>query len=686
MKQLVIILLFGAQFNSSLAQCLSYPLSMEKRVQGSEWLVLGRVGEKHCYRDQKGIIYTLNKINVSAWMKNYRSQSSLFVITLGGILNDRAQITYPAVQLRPGNEYVFFIEKDNTEIDDDDYRAIYPDAIQSLVYADAQGALLYQNGNYHDVLSKQSMPEEELIQKIKVLTGQQPRKPDGSLYVARNFVALSTQAITGFSPNPTNAGTIDPGDLLTITGSGFGASPGIVEFQNADDGGATVISPPNTTDYVSWSDGSITVKVPSNAGTGVFTVNGTFTSASPLTIGYAHISIDDVFFNFASSTRQRYYLRNKNTLGGYSFLYNTTSGFSANAAAVAAFERALTEWRCPDKINWRSAGTTAAVFAQDGINSVLFDGSLPAGVLGTATSYLSASATAGCDMFNTVWWVDEIDVQFAPDPPVAGFPWQFGTALATSSEIDFESVAEHELGHAFGLGHRIAAGELMNWTIANGENIRTPVAIERTGTNVKLAYSTVATCFDPGGSGTQMVAWDGTGCVLPVELTSFIGECKNFGTELVWNTSMEINSDRFEIEGSTDTRNFRFIGYQNAQQQGSQTKTYRYVDKNNLPGVIFYRLKMLDKDGRFTYSPVIKIVCSGISNELTIFPNPVKSVLIIESARYRELRLLNLQGQQLKSVILKEGRNEIDLSHFPDGLYILFDPVTANNTKIMVVK
>lgn len=205
--------------------------------------------------------------------------------------------------------------------------------------------------------------------------------------------------------------------MLTITGSGFGASPGIVEFQNADDGGATVISPPNTTDYVSWRNGSITVKVPSNAGTGVFTVNGTFTSASPLTIGYAHISIDDVFFNFASSVRQRYYLRNKNTLGGYSFLYNTTSGFSANAAAVAAFERALTEWRCPDKINWRSAGTTAAVFAQDGINSVLFDGSLPAGVLGTATSYLSASATAGCDMFNTVWtwpsycrWrIDELD-------------------------------------------------------------------------------------------------------------------------------------------------------------------------------------------------------------------------------------------------------------------------------------
>ena len=224
----------------------------------------------------------------------------------------------------------------------------------------------------------------------------------------------------------------------------------------------------------------------------------------------------------------------------------------------------------------------------------------------------------------------------------------------------------------------------MNWTISNGQNIRTPIAIERTGSNVKLAYSVIATCFDPAGSGAQMVAWDGTGCVLPVTLTSFIGECKNFGTELVWNTSMEINSHRFEIEGSTDTRNFRFIGYLNAQQQGSQLATYWYVDKNNLPGIIFYRLKMLDKDGRFTYSPVIKIVCSGISNELTILPNPVRNILVIESARYRELRLLNLQGQQLKSVILKEGRNEIDLSHFPDGLYILFDPVAANNTKIIL--
>ncbi len=50
------------------------------------------------------------------------------------------------------------------------------------------------------------------------------------------------EAIISFSPATTRGGTIVPGDFVTITGSGFGATPGDVFFRNADDGGATFIT------------------------------------------------------------------------------------------------------------------------------------------------------------------------------------------------------------------------------------------------------------------------------------------------------------------------------------------------------------------------------------------------------------------------------------------------------------
>src|ERR1044071_3496280 len=97
---LLLVLLFA---KIGLNQCLMYPVNFEQRVRVSQWIVLGQVIDKHCYSDQNGNIYTLNKINVTAWLKNYRNQSTVYVITFGGVTNDKAQITYPAIQMQLGN-------------------------------------------------------------------------------------------------------------------------------------------------------------------------------------------------------------------------------------------------------------------------------------------------------------------------------------------------------------------------------------------------------------------------------------------------------------------------------------------------------------------------------------------------------------------------------------------------------
>lgn len=615
------------------SQCGIYPVSLEQRSSASAFIVQGTVQDQEPYLDPAtGNIYTLNKIRVNAWLKNHRAQDELYLITEGGVVGDKAMAVYPALQVQPGQEYVFFLNPDDRQADNKAIRSRLPHLIQTKAYADGQGALSNRGNRYTDLIAEPVQSESELFTRIAALTGETARRPNGQAFAARAVTHTQNgriDAITSFSPNPTNGGTIVPGDFITITGSGFGAAAGTVFFSNGDDGGATFTSSGLTSDIISWSDASITVKVPSNAGTGPINVNGAMTSASNLTIQYAHIGISSNFSGFASSTRQRYYLRNLNGTGGYTFVYNNS--FNANAPAVAAFERALETWRCNGGVNFVASGTSAVSTAlSDGVNIVTFDASLPVGVLGRATSRFQGSANGLCNVANTVWWTNEIDVQFFPDPPVAGFPWEYGPAAPSITEFDFESVAVHELGHAAGLAHRIAPGDVMHYALSNGTSPRTPSASEINGINAKMAYSTAATCFNPAGSGTPMTAASCSS--LPITLLDFTGSLQRNQIDLKWNTVQEQNSLHFEIEKSTDGNRFQSIGRVQAAGNSITRRDYAFVDRQ-VHEWNYYRLKMVDRDGHTDYSRTILIRDPNAAQQIWIMNNPFESVIDLRLAR-----------------------------------------------------
>jgi len=673
--------------NFLLAQCMFRPLALNERIAASQFAVLGKLASKHCYADEKGNIYTLNKIYITAWLKNHRAHNGdIYVITDGGVVGNKAQVTEPAIQLQQGQEYFLMLENDNVTNDDKDFRFANPLKIQARVYADMQGAFPLQLGAYHDMANGERFSEETLIQKIYAHTRQTAKKPDGSLFVPRmqnsvaNITAI-TADIMDFSPNPAIAGTIDEADFLLITGSGFGSDTGTVSFKNADDGGATFIKPPNYTDYVKWADDSIIVKIPAKAGTGKIRVNDTIISGPALTVSYAHTAINSSFSGFDSVTRQRYYLRNINDSGGYSFTYNTTSGFNANTDAKAAFERAMDTWRCKTGISWLVSDSTTSAFADDDENVVLFDATLPAGVLGRATSRFSASATGTCKEENTVWYLGEIDVQFI-DTPDVGFTWQYGPALPSSSQYDFESVALHELGHAHGLGHRIASGEVMHYSISNGESIRTPSTEETDGGLAKMAYSKLATCFNPAGSGTPMIE---DGCLLPVTLLSFTGILTKYGAELSWTTGNEINSSRFEIERSNNGHSFSRVGVVYARGSSNAATAYQFTDNNITKGLNYYRLKMIDKDGKYAYSGIVLIRFSA-AGALVVYPNPATNVLFIESTEDTELWLTNMAGIKIRKTTVKTGLNKIDVSNISNGIYYIQNKTGNQKTRIVILR
>jgi hypothetical protein len=162
---------------------------------------------------------------------------------------------------------------------------------------------------------------------------------------------------------------------------------------------------------------------------------------------------------------------------------------------------------------------------------------------------------------------------------------------------------------------------------------------------------------------------------VPLTLLSFRGIKQEKSNLLKWITSKEWNMDKFEIERSMDGKNFEEIGMVKAGGEGNM-RTYQFEDTRLINGVQFYRLRMLEIDRTFTYSPVVKIE----RREPIIFSieNPVRGGMIranIFSQTTQEAKLIirDIHGKKIsaKELWLKAETNnniEFALRHIP-GIY-----------------
>jgi hypothetical protein len=179
-----------------------------------------------------------------------------------------------------------------------------------------------------------------------------------------------------------------------------------------------------------------------------------------------------------------------NGAGGYTFQCFTD--FAANTPALTDFTALLKQWQCTTGINWIiGSNTTIDTIANDGVNVIRFDNGteLPAGVLGRATSRYSACISGSI----AKWYIGELDVVFDD-----GATWFYGNGSIPFSSYDFYSVGIHEMGHAHQLGHVIDAAKVMNYSIANGSQLRALSTSELEGGNYIITNDiTNAYCSQP---------------------------------------------------------------------------------------------------------------------------------------------------------------------------------------------
>jgi hypothetical protein len=168
---------------------------------------------------------------------------------------------------------------------------------------------------------------------------------------------------------------------------------------------------------------------------------------------------------------------------------------------------------------------------------------------------------------------------------------------------------------------------------------------------------------------------------LPVEML-FI-EAKNINNDyikIVWATASEINNNKFEVERSEDGINFSKIGEVKGNGTTTERKDYSYNDKTALQGIrYYYRLKQIDFDETFEYSPIVSEMLKGedLFTVSEFVPNPAteQAKLFIKTGKEQEItiEMHNYIGQVVKEgkTYLNKGSNTInvDFNDLAAGTY-----------------
>jgi hypothetical protein len=174
-----------------------------------------------------------------------------------------------------------------------------------------------------------------------------------------------------------------------------------------------------------------------------------------------------------------------------------------------------------------------------------------------------------------------------------------------------------------------------------------PVSFDR------AADSVVITLPGTFKTGYFMVGKKGIGALLPLHFTSVSAAFKGQSINVNWNTTSEQQMTGYSVERSVDGIHFATVGTVSASNKASNS--YSFADANYAVGDNYYRIKAIDKLGKFTYSSVVKVsATSSLSKSIGIYPNPVVGKVINialnnQTANTYSVQLVSSNGQVVAS-------------------------------------
>lgn len=253
-------------------------------------------------------------------------------------------------------------------------------------------------------------------------------------------------------------------------------------------------------------------------------------------------------------------------------------------------------------------------------------------------------------------------------------------ALANSVQVEFIGCNDNKITL------NAANAGTYNYAI-NGSNISgsTGVVSESSNTITSGVYAVLLSYQDANGNARSYALtknYNYTNGVLGLNFEMLKGHLQLQQTYLQWATASEDNLNYFEVEYSSDAKNFKDIGKVKATGTSFVKENYSFINTAEPLSKNYYRLKMVNDNGSYSYSPVIIIYGANAAEEFKAFPNPASNKLNIMIAASGEtgshtFKIWDMEGKLLKSIPVQvnSGSNlfSISLDELNAGNYVLQD-------------
>lgn len=165
--------------------------------------------------------------------------------------------------------------------------------------------------------------------------------------------------------------------------------------------------------------------------------------------------------------------------------------------------------------------------------------------------------------------------------------------------------------------------------------------------------------------------------LVPVKWVDFTALKQDNDVILNWSTASEKNNKGFEVERSYTGRSFAKTDFVKGTGNSNQLNAYKHIDVDPFFAgrVIYYRLKQIDFDGKYEYSP-IRLVDGNVKmkqDAVLIYPNPNSGIFTVHlnEASYTQVALYDVFGKLVKQLPAANHTINVDGRGLAKGLYFI---------------
>ncbi len=157
--------------------------------------------------------------------------------------------------------------------------------------------------------------------------------------------------------------------------------------------------------------------------------------------------------------------------------------------------------------------------------------------------------------------------------------------------------------------------------------------------------------------------------VLPVQWLSITGNLNSSKQAVINFKVNETNVANYSVQKSTDGNSF--ISVTTVNSKGDGENTYTATDLTPLTGTGYYRVKQTDRDGRFSYSAIVKLAAAE-QQFISVYPNPAVNAITISGATPgTRATLVTMDGKLLQSININSNTFTLNMGNYSSGTYIL---------------